>query len=480
MRRTAALLGMLVAAGMPTLGAQTDVLAEIRAQRLRGALAPALELAQEQLASAVSEPGREVLLRLEIARILDRFRAAPQYASGDRRPGTDRSRRDGCAGGGPMGIRGGGAVACGVLLPGRDGRREDSRSRLPTSNAPGALQADLGDAHGEADAVHLLGLIRMQRGELEAARALFERSLELDATGGHRTFFRGEYERHVGFVLLEQGNRPAAVPYFERSLEFRREAGAIDASLFAANSLAGTLIVLGRAGRSKRSSAIRHYSRRLTRLPGRTGAHEPDLGPPACGRGRQGGRPPRVPGSDRNRRVDRIDDCQSGADCADRSRLAPRSLANPGAEQQQGRKAHLHRARGQPDGVAVRGKDALHQVVRRYGQHEIRDDARPGKGGPSLHRIQGLGKYQGTGLELIVTSERRVTLLQNEGDLHQNAVLRDLPIVDDHFPVPRSRHLSRWQASRRPGQCPSARHRRSSRWTEALISVTRATDMRTS
>ena len=100
--------------------------------------------------------------------------------------------------------------------------------------------------HGQADAVHRLGLIEMQRRDLESARALFDESLEHDHDGGERVFFRGEYERHVGFVILLQGDREAAVPYFERSLKARQEAGAVDASLFAAGTLAASLVELGR------------------------------------------------------------------------------------------------------------------------------------------------------------------------------------------------------------------------------------------
>ena len=43
-----------------------------------------------------------------------------------------------------------------------------------------------------------------------------------------------------------QGDNESAIPYFKRSLEFRREAGAIDASLFAASTLASSLANAGR------------------------------------------------------------------------------------------------------------------------------------------------------------------------------------------------------------------------------------------
>ena len=108
------------------------------------------------------------------------------------------------------------------------------------------LFQQLGDQRNEADAVHRLGLIELQRGNLDRARELFEQSLLLDRQAGERKFFRGEYERHVGFVLLMQGDNENAIPYFKRSLERRREAGAVDASLFAASTLASSLVNAGR------------------------------------------------------------------------------------------------------------------------------------------------------------------------------------------------------------------------------------------
>jgi tetratricopeptide (TPR) repeat protein len=103
----------------------------------------------------------------------------------------------------------------------------------------------IGDRHNEAESVHKLGLIEMQMGNLERARQLFEQSLLLDREGGERTFFRGEYERHVGFVIMMQGDNESAIPYFRRSLQRRQEAGAVDASLFAASTLASSLTNAG-------------------------------------------------------------------------------------------------------------------------------------------------------------------------------------------------------------------------------------------
>ena len=111
--------------------------------------------------------------------------------------------------------------------------------------------ASLDDYHGQADAVHRLGLIRLQQGELRAAHELFDESLELDRTAGERALLRADYERHVGYVYALQDAFAVALPYFERSLEFRVNAGAVDASMFAAISLASALVEIGRGDEAR-------------------------------------------------------------------------------------------------------------------------------------------------------------------------------------------------------------------------------------
>lgn len=114
-----------------------------------------------------------------------------------------------------------------------------------------SMFAAIGDGHGQADAVHRQGLIEFQRQNLDNAESLFEESLLLDIAAGERPFFRGEYERHIGYVAYRRGDIASAVQHFERSLHARRDAGAIDASLFAAVSLANALIELGRPDDAK-------------------------------------------------------------------------------------------------------------------------------------------------------------------------------------------------------------------------------------
>jgi tetratricopeptide (TPR) repeat protein len=122
-----------------------------------------------------------------------------------------------------------------------------------TEHAEAAMRyfETLGDFHGQADAVHRLGLIELQRRELQPARVLFDRSLELDEQGGARNMLRGDYERHVGFLYRLAGDPDSAVPYFERSLHFRREGGLIDQAMFASETYASALVDAGHAEDAK-------------------------------------------------------------------------------------------------------------------------------------------------------------------------------------------------------------------------------------
>lgn len=110
-----------------------------------------------------------------------------------------------------------------------------------------ALEAykSLGDIYGQAEAVHLHGLIEMQRGNYERAGVLFDESLQLDELAGARMFFRGEYDRHMGFVLYLTGKTAESLPYFRRSAKARDAAGATDPLAFAKITLASVLNELG-------------------------------------------------------------------------------------------------------------------------------------------------------------------------------------------------------------------------------------------
>ena len=104
----------------------------------------------------------------------------------------------------------------------------------------------MGDKHGEADVVHLMGLFHFQKRELESAQKLFDESLELDSAGGSRELFLGEYHRHVGYLNYFAGNIDEAVPHFEKSVAYRIRVGAIDPVLFAAWTLGAVLVEAGR------------------------------------------------------------------------------------------------------------------------------------------------------------------------------------------------------------------------------------------
>jgi len=231
------------------LASDKDPLPQIKSLRLEGRLEQAKSLAEETLV-AEQAPSRQVELHLELSRIHDRIglhqNTRPvaealnhiELAAGAAEAGHKRSRAQ-------------------IELARADYfyRAEMQARDFPSASqhAQSAIESfgEIGDKHGEADAVHRLGLIEMQRRNLDLAHELFDRSLRLDRAAGERTFFRGEYERHVGFVVLLQGDTESAIPFFERSLAFRREAGAIDASLFAARTLASALVDIGRLGDAK-------------------------------------------------------------------------------------------------------------------------------------------------------------------------------------------------------------------------------------
>lgn len=231
---------------VPGFAQDPGVLQEVRTMRLAGQLEEALQLAADA-AAATDDHDLGFELYLELARIHDRTGlhrntrpVAESLANIELAAEIAAANPDNTK------------MSAEIELARADYhyRAEMTERQFPVAESHAsnaiAMFAELGDHHGQAEAVHHLGLIEMQRGNLESARALFEESLEHDIAGGERVFFRGEYERHVGFVILLQGDREAAVPYFERSLAARREAGAIDASLFAAGTLASSLVELDR------------------------------------------------------------------------------------------------------------------------------------------------------------------------------------------------------------------------------------------
>lgn len=224
--------------------AQSDALEVIRDFRLQGLLEVAMQLAEEQLEDA--DPRYALELNLELAKIHDRIglhtntrpvAAALQHIrTADRLAARldDEARAE---------------VSLAYAEYFYRAEMGDRRFEQATRYAEQALEAfqPLEDFHGQADAVHRLGLIRLQRRDLDQAKVLFEESLRLDRIDGERGLLRADYERHVAFVYALREEYAEALPYFERSLAVREQMGAIDPAMFAAISLASRLVELDRA-----------------------------------------------------------------------------------------------------------------------------------------------------------------------------------------------------------------------------------------
>ena len=245
-----AVTALLLIVSSSALAGDNAVVAEVEELRLAGDLAGALSLATQNIEAPKASPQLVFDLQLELAKIHDRFGlhdgTRPVAASLEAIAAARDIGRQ-------LNLRARAAVE--LALADYYYRAEMVEREFDTATQH-ALRAivmfrALGDRHREAEAVHRLGLIHLQRRELDWAHELFDESLRVDIEGGARDFFRGEYERHVGFVYALQDDPAASLPYFERSLEYRLKAGAIDASLFAAVSLAATLVELGRGDEAK-------------------------------------------------------------------------------------------------------------------------------------------------------------------------------------------------------------------------------------
>ena len=86
----------------------------------------------------------------------------------------------------------------------------------------------------QSDTWFYRGLVRQMQEDYPAARAAFERSLELSKDPLARSFGH----RHLGYVLQVGGDVASARHHYTRSLELRREAGAHALVPFALNLLA--------------------------------------------------------------------------------------------------------------------------------------------------------------------------------------------------------------------------------------------------
>ncbi|MGI9222481.1 MAG: tetratricopeptide repeat protein [Woeseiaceae bacterium] len=223
--------------------AQDDSLDAIREMRLEGRLSDALTAATARLGSADEQSALK--LHLELAKIHDRV-----GLHNNTRPVAVALEHIEIADALAQQLDSGARAHVELAYAEYFYRAEMSERVFATAarHANAALKAcrALEEIHCQADAVHRLGLIHLQKRELDTALELFEESLRIDRLAGERPLLRADYERHAGFVFALREDYAIALPYFERSLEHRIDAGAIDASMFAAISLASTLNYLGR------------------------------------------------------------------------------------------------------------------------------------------------------------------------------------------------------------------------------------------
>lgn len=110
----------------------------------------------------------------------------------------------------------------------------------------------LTDPLGEADAIHLRGLVQLQKRNLEKARELFDLSLEVSRRGTERLIFRSDYHRHIALVEIFSGDKAKAIPHLEKSLALREQAGSKDYALYARTTLGSVLTDVGRAHEARR------------------------------------------------------------------------------------------------------------------------------------------------------------------------------------------------------------------------------------
>ena len=232
--------------GAVDCGVSADAIAQIREERITGSLAVAEKEARRLLECPDLEADDRRALQLELFRILDRIglhnntrpvaEALEFLRQAEREAGADDTV-----------ARASIALALAEYFY-RAGLSQHEFT-VATEHALRArkLFRELDDPVGEADAVHRLGLIELQLRNLQRARELFDRSLELSEKGHFRPIFLSDYHRHVGFLDRFSQDWPAAIAHFETSLAYRNEAGSRDYGLFARTALGSALVDGGRA-----------------------------------------------------------------------------------------------------------------------------------------------------------------------------------------------------------------------------------------
>lgn len=241
------LVGFAAGAGLePGCDAERRPSSGLSQFRARGLLDGALESIDRELAGN-PEPCREVALRLERARVLDRIALHTQT-----RPATaalaeiDSAQEIETAAIDSATVRG--EIELGrayyhyrAEMPDREFRQAEEAVlraiELARSAGAGTLLAD---------ATHQLGLIRAQQGRAVAARRLFDESLALDrqAEAGE-DYMLGEYHRHIALTYIMEENWSAALPHYVASHQARVRSDALDGSQFSALSLGDALVETG-------------------------------------------------------------------------------------------------------------------------------------------------------------------------------------------------------------------------------------------
>ncbi len=212
--------------------------------RARGLLNDALETIDRELAN---DPGpcREVALRLERARVLDRIALHSQTL-----PATaalaeiDRAQEIQAATNRSTTVQA--EIELGRAYYYYRAEMPDREFKQAEKAVTRAMQLarTAGASILLADATHQLGLIRAQQGKTATARELFDKSLELDRQGdeGNEDYMLAEYHRHIALTYILEEDWSAALPHYVASHQARLRSNAIDGSQFSALSLGDALL----------------------------------------------------------------------------------------------------------------------------------------------------------------------------------------------------------------------------------------------
>jgi tetratricopeptide (TPR) repeat protein len=213
---------------------------EIRDERVRGSLVAAESRARELLDCGSLDPADELEARIELARILDR-----QGLHRNTRPVSEALAvlREAESKLNPEDERGQATLQLALAAYFYRAEMEGRRFDLATRHAGTAMESFrvAQDVDGEVDAVHLLGLIALQQGDLKEARDRFDQSLERSRAVPERLIFLSDYHRHVALVELRSGERSPAIDHLRESLALRDRAGSRDYGLFARTLLGSVL-----------------------------------------------------------------------------------------------------------------------------------------------------------------------------------------------------------------------------------------------